>query len=639
VHVAQEEETMSTDPGFKPDLLPLEPKAEKGFAFRVIDFFVEVVLVIAFVGEIAAIVSDVIARTFFYTSFLWADEIAKLALSILTFVGGAYAYRRREHVFVRAFINTLSPRAYNACLVSSDVFVVLIASVAAFSSLPYLEIGWAQITPVLNMPLAWMVMPLTGSMLLIVAYAGEHLWRTNRKTALLVTPLLFVLVVAAAATRSSWLSWFAGDTAIVVSVILFLVSILLGLPVGFGLLLSTASYLWLANTAPMVALPQNMVSGTSNFVLLALPFFVLAGLIMERGGISFRLVHFVHALVGHLRSGLLQVMVVSMYLVSGLSGSKSADVAAVGTVMRGMLKREHYSASEGTAVLSASAAMGECIPPSIAMLVLGSITKLSMVALFLAGLVPAAVVALCLMILIYIRAFIAKTSRSSRASFSVVLHAGLHSILPLLMPVFLFVGILTGIATPTEVSALAVIYGLVLAVFVYREMNLRQMLSTIVDSAALAGMVLFILAAAQGFSWALTDAYVPQRLVQLLNEVNNSVTVFMLVSIVLLIVAGSLLEGFPALNVLAPLLLPIALQIGVSELHYGIVLLIAVGIGAFIPPAGVGFYICCAIMHTRIEEASIAMIPYLICLVIGLIIVAFVPWFTLVLPHAFGLTG
>ena len=628
---------MSTDPGHSPELLLHEIRAAGGPFYRGVDFFVEAVLVIAFVGEIAAVVSDVVARTFFHTSFLWADEIAKLALSILTFVGGAYAYRRREHAFVRALINNLSPRSLSACLVGCDVVVILISSVAAISSLPLLEVGWTQVTTALNMPVAWTIIPLTGSMLLVIAYAGEHLWRTNRATALLVAPAIFLLVALAASVRDVWLPLFVGDRAIIVSVALFLVSVLLGLPVGFGLLLSTTSYLWLADTAPMVALPQNMISGTSNFVLLALPFFVLAGLIMERGGISFRLVHFVHALVGHLRSGLLQVMVVSMYLVSGLSGSKSADVAAVGTVMRGMLKRERYSASEGTAVLSASAAMGECIPPSIAMLVLGSITKLSMIALFLAGLVPAAVVALCLMVLIYIRAFIAKTPRSARASFSVVVRAGLHSILPLLMPVILFVGILTGVATPTEISALAVIYGLVLAVFVYREMNLPQIISTIVDSAALAGMVLFILAAAQGFSWALTEAYVPQRLVQLLNEVNNSITVFMLVSIVLLIIAGSLLEGFPALNVLAPLLLPVAFQIGVNELHYGIVLLIAVGIGAFIPPAGVGFYICCAIMHTRIEEASLAMIPYLICLIVGLIIVAFVPWFTLVLPHAFGL--
>ena len=609
------------------------------FPHRAINFAVEVTLVVALLGELGAVVSDVFVRTFLHTSFLWADEISKLALSVLTFIGGAYAYQRREHAFVRALINNLSPRAMNACLVTSDVFVIVIAAVAGVASLPFVQIGWSQVTPVLNMPLAWTVIPLTASMILVIGYAAEHLWRTNRLTSLVILPIVVVFFAITAAFRDSWLPLFSGDTAIIVSVILFLIAVLLGLPVGFGLLLSTASYLWLSDSAPMVALPQNMLSGTSNFVLLALPFFVLAGLIMERGGISFRLVHFVHALVGHLRSGLLQVMVLSMYLVSGLSGSKSADVAAVGTVMRGMLKREHYSASEGTAVLSASAAMGECIPPSIAMLVLGSITKLSMIALFLAGLIPAAVVAVCLAVLIYVRAVLAKTPRSSRATLPAILSAGLHAILPLLMPVLLFVGILSGIATPTEISALAVVYGLGLSIFVYREMGIQQIAAAIIDGAALAGMVLFILAAAQGFSWALTEAYVPQRLVHLLNQVNNSVVIFMLASIILLIVAGSLLEGFPALNVLAPLLLPVAAQIGVSELHYGIVLLIAVGIGAFIPPAGVGFYICCAIMHTRIEEASLAMVPYLICLVVGLLIVAFIPWFTLVLPYAFGQSG
>ncbi len=297
-------------------------KVGGGVPYRIIDFLVETVLVISLVGEISAVISDVIARTFFHMSFLWADEIAKLALSSLTFIGGAYAYRRREHAFVRALINNLSPRVLNACLVSSDVVVILISAVAAVASLPFLEIGWMQVTPALNMPVAWTVVPLTGSMLLVIAYAAEHLWRTNRATALLATPLIFLLIAVASHFRDAWLPLFTGDRAIIIAVLLFLVSVLMGLPVGFGLLLSTASYLWLADTSPMVALPQNMLAGTSNFVLLALPFFVLAGLVMERGGISFRLVHFVHALVGHLRSGLLQVMVVSMYLVSGLLAQK-----------------------------------------------------------------------------------------------------------------------------------------------------------------------------------------------------------------------------------------------------------------------------------------------------------------------------
>jgi tripartite ATP-independent transporter DctM subunit len=399
--------------------------------------------------------------------------------------------------------------------------------------------------------------------------------------------------------------------------------------------LGAAAYLWVSNSSPMVALPQNMVNGTGNYVLLAVPFFVLAGLIMERGGISLRLVRFVQALVGHVRGGLLHVVVVSMYLVSGLSGSKAADVAAVGSVMRNMLAREGYRPGEGAAVLAASAAMGETVPPSIAMLVLGSITSLSIAALFVGGIIPAAVIGLCLMLLISVRARIANAPRSARASRSTLGRAALGAVLPLLMPLILFGGILFGIATPTEVSSFAVLYGIGLAFF-YREMDLRGLGRTVVDSAALSGMVLFILAAASAFSWVLTTASLPQHLVELLHGVNDSSLVFLVGSIALLIAAGTLLEGLPALNVLAPLLLPIAVQLGISPLHYGIVLVIAMGIGAFMPPAGVGFYVCCAIQRTDVEPASRAMLPYLGVLIAGLLVVAFVPALTLVLPHAFG---
>jgi tripartite ATP-independent transporter DctM subunit len=470
-------------------------------------------------------------------------------------------------------------------------------------------------------------------------HAGRRLLRARRAIVVAAGGIGAVALTLALATRPAWLPWFAGDGAITAALAAFFVTIFGGLPVGFALLLSTTVYLWLADTVPMVALPQNMVDGTGNFVLLALPFFILAGLIMERGGISLRLVRFVHALVGHLRGGLLHVMVLSMYLVSGLSGSKTADVAAVGSVMRDMLKKEGYDAGEGAAVLAASAAMGETVPPSIAMLVLGSITTLSMAALFVGGLIPAAVVAACLMALISMRARRAARSDSRRASLRTITTSAIGAILPLLMPVILFAGILFGIATPTEVSSFAVVYGLVLSCLVYRELDLATFLRTVLDSAMLAGMVLFILAAASGFSWALTVAYLPQRLVAVLHGINDNTALFVISSIALLIIVGSVLEGLPALIILAPLMLPIAGGIGLSELHYGIVLLIAMGIGAFLPPAGVGFYVACAIMGTDIETAARAMLPYLVVLIVALLIVAFVPWFTVFLPRALNLGG
>jgi tripartite ATP-independent transporter DctM subunit len=381
-----------------------------------------------------------------------------------------------------------------------------------------------------------------------------------------------------------------------------------------------------------------MVNGTGNFILLAVPFFILAGLIMERGGISVRLVRFIQAVVGHLRGGLLQVAVVSMYVVSGLSGSKPADVAAVGTVMRDELRERHGSA-EGAAVLAASAVMGETVPPSIAMLIVGSITSVSVAGMFVGGLVPAAVMALGLMALIYMRARRAGIPRAPRASAQTMLKSAAGALLPLLMPAMLLAGILLGIATPTEVAAFAVVYGIMLAMVVYREMTVGTFLRTVADTAALTGVLLFIFAAASGFSWTLTVAYLPQRLVEILHSVGNSTSIFMVGSVVLLIVVGVLLEGLPSLNVLAPLLIPIAGKLGLSELHYALVLIIAMGVGGFMPLAGIGFYVCCAIMRADIEAASKAMLPYLVMVLAGLLVVAFVPWFALALPHYFGFRG
>lgn len=598
----------------------------------------EIVLVVALLGELLVVIVNVIGRTTGQTGFLWTPEISQIALSTMTFIGGVVAYRRGQHAPVRAVLNLMPPRASRFCHVFADVLVLTVALLAAITSFSLVEAGWHERTPILGIPVSAIDIPVMLGLILLALFAAERLIANEPRLALRAAIPLALILGILILTQSAWQPIFTGDAAVATVLALFAVAILGGMPVAFALMLGAAAYLWLGASAPLVTLTQNMVNGTSNYVLLAVPFFILAGLIMERGGISLRLVRFVHALVGHFRGGLLQVVVVSMYLVSGLSGSKAADVAAVGSVMREMLAQQKYSAGEGAAVLAASAAMGETVPPSIAMLVLGSITSLSIAALFSGGLIPAAVIGLCLMLLIYVRARRANTLTTPRAPLGVMARSGLAAILPLLMPVMLFGGIILGIATPTEVSTFAVIYGLVLAVLVYRELPPRELMRTIVDSATLTGMVLFILAAASAFSWMLTVASLPQRLVELLHALNDSTAIFLVGSVFLLIITGSLLEGLPALNVLAPLLLPIAGDIGINQLHFGIVLVIAMGIGAFMPPAGVGFYVCCAIQHARVEAASRAMLPYLGVLVAGLLLVAFVPWFTLLLPRAVGLT-
>ena len=601
---------------------------------RILDLVLDMVVAFAMFGELAVVIGDVIGRSFFDAPLLWADEIAGMALTTMAFVGGAIAYRRDQHIAVRVLVELL-PRAWRAPIHAASDWLVLEVSVICFiSSIGLLRTRWGELTPILELQGTWLALPLTVGMALMAVYAVSRLAGQARRAVLqsfagtaALTALVFLV------------HWFApplgSDVSIALAIGVVLVTVLLGLPVGFALVLATALFLQQVFPTALVALPQNMEDGVARFVLLALPFFILAGFVMEAGGISRRLVLFVAALVGRLRGGLLQVVIISMYIVSGISGSKAADVAAVGLVMRDMLDREGYERSEAAVVLASAAAMGECVPPSIAMLVLGSVTSLSMGALFASGLVPAAVIALCLMALVYWRVGRSGVARPAVARGRVV-RLGLQAILPFSMPLLLFAGIFTGFATPTEISAFAVAYGLLLSTLVYREVGIRALARVAADASTVAAMVLFTLAAAQTFSWSLSAAQLPQALAAVVFSWRDNTVFFLLASIVALVVLGSLLEGLPALLILAPLLLPIATKLGISDLHYGIVLLIAMGVGAFLPPLGVGFYIACAIARAPMGPSTRAMVPYVLVLLAGLLVVTFVPWFTLFLPRALG---
>ncbi|WP_158931540.1 TRAP transporter large permease subunit [Acidisphaera sp. S103] len=599
------------------------------------DAALDVVVAVAIFGELAAVITDVLGRTLFDAPLLWADEVGGLALTMIAFIGGAVAYRRDQHIAVRVLVDGLPPRLRAPMYAAADWLVLETAVVCFVTSFPLLISRWDELTPLLQMHGTWLALPLTIGMALLAVYAIARLLSQPPRAVLVSLVVLLILngVFWAAALYGPPL----GSTmAITLAIAIVLVTVLLGLPVGFALVLATSLFLRQVYPAAMVALPQNMVDGVSRFVLLALPFFILVGFVMEAGGISRRLVLFVAALVGRLRGGLLQVVIINMYIVSGISGSKAADVAAVGLVMRDMLDKEGYERSETAVVLASAAAMGECVPPSIAMLVLGSVTSLSMGALFAAGLLPAAVIALCLMALVFVRVRRTQPTGASPVRGSLP-RLALDAILPFSMPVLLFAGILSGFATPTEISAFAVLYGLILATLVYREVGLRALTRVAADASTVAAMVLFTLAAAQTFSWSLSAAQMPQALAALVFSWRDNTVLFLLASIVALVVLGSLLEGLPALLILAPLLLPIATQLGISDLHYGIVLLIAMGIGAFLPPLGVGFYIACAIARAPMGASSRAMMPYVAVLLAGLLLVTFVPWFTLSLPRAVGL--
>lgn len=590
-----------------------------------------VVAAAALVIELCIIIADVLQREFLLRSFLWADESAKLALSVIAFIGGAAAYRSRQHTSVRVLLDLMSPGAAALMQAALEWVVVLGAAIAGWQGVLLAQGNWLTLTPILQWPMGWIGVPLPVGMALIALFALERLGSQHRPATAAAGLLLVLPVVAVLATVN--MSGFFGvhpGTALALMVALFFAAVLLGLPVSFAMLASALCYLAATDAAPPIAVPQNMVDGTGNFILLALPFFIFAGLIMERGGISVRLVRFAMALVGSVRGGLLQVVVVTIYLVSGISGSKIADVAAVGAVVRGEMRRHGYRPDEGAAVLAASAAMAETIPPSIAMLVLGSVTPISIGTLFVAGLLPAALIAVCLMALI---AFQARHRTEAPMLEGSRLRAIPPAILPLLMPVAMVCGIRFGLATPTEVSTFAVVYGLLLAVFVYRAMPWRDVGHLLLSCAMQAGMVLFVLASASSFAWVLAAADLPQQLVALLDDAGRSATVFLLGSVVLLILIGTLLEGLPALIILAPLLMPIAIGLGIDPVQYGIVLILAMGVGAFMPPVGIGFYVAAAVAGSKVEPAARTMLPFLVVLVAAVVLIAFVPAVSLVVPH------
>ncbi len=586
--------------------------------------------------ELIVVLVSIVGRNVFGHSFLWSDEASRIALSVITFIGGATAYRGAHHSSIRLITDRLSLGVRQAVGIGIEWLVLIVTAVAAWQSLGLLAASWDDLTPMLQISTGWIALPVTVGLTLIALFALERLLTGYELRPMLAIGAV-VCAVAGAAAYYAGASAFADNpgAALAGMIVLFFAALLLGMPVSFGMLLAALSYLDLTGAAPVMAVPQAMVDGTGNFVLLALPFFIFAGLIMERGGISLRLVRFAMSLVGRMRGGLLQVVVVTIFLVSGVSGSKVADVAAVGPVVRGELKRQGYRESDGAAVLAASAAMGETIPPSIAMLVLGSVTPISIGTLFVAGLLPAAVIALCLMALIYLLAR-RRPRQESGAAESGRLRAIPGAILPLVMPVALVAGIKFGIATPTEASSVAVIYGLALSWLVYRALRPRHVITLAVECASAAGMVLFVLAAASSFAWVLTAANLPQELVGLLGATGGSKLAFMAGSVVLLIVIGSLLEGLPALIILAPLLVPIAVHMGISAVQYGIVLILAMGVGAFIPPIGVGFYVSAAVAGSDIESAARAMIPYAVVLVLAVLLIAFIPEITLVLPRLIG---
>jgi tripartite ATP-independent transporter DctM subunit len=388
----------------------------------------------------------------------------------------------------------------------------------------------------------------------------------------------------------------------------------------------------------MLVYSQQIVSGMDHFVLLAIPFFVLAGLAMEANGMSARLIELLLRMVGRLRGGLNLIMIIATAFFSGLSGSKLADIAAVGGIIMPAVRRTRQDPNEAAALLASTAIMSETIPPCINMIIMGFVANISIGGLFVAGLIPAAVLAVALAaVAIYVGTRINPADAFEQQTPLARLIAG--AMVGFVMVFMIGKGVVSGIATSTEVSAFAVVYAFVVGGLAFRELTVRSVIALFVRSASMAGSILFIVAAASSVAFALTIQQIPQYLSHAMLDFAHQFgsQLFVVVSALLVIVFGAVLEGAPALIIFGPLLTPIAQQLGVHPLHFGTVLIIAMGLGLFSPPIGLGLFATCAITDTQMKDVARPMLKYLVVLFAVLMLLVLVPAFSLWLPVRMGL--
>jgi tripartite ATP-independent transporter DctM subunit len=594
----------------------------------------DTVAAVMLAADLLVVCVSVLLRCLFNAPVDWADVVASGLLVGSSFFGAASALARAENLGVAFFVDMLPSGARRVVDSMGALLVTIIAFYVAYNAM---WMGWLTTgqTSGSGLPLEWTFYPMGAGAMFMTVFALEIF--CARPIREIVAGILVTAWIA-----GLYLAWdfLAPDTVPSSGTLMlvgFFITLFGGLPIGFALALAALIFIWVEGALPGVIFAQQMARGIDNFVLLAIPFFILVGYLMEANGMSVRLIELLQRAVGKMRGGLNVVMVMSMVLFSGISGSKMADVAAVGSVLIPAARRSKQNPGGAVALLAASAVMAEAIPPCINLIILGFVANLSIGGLFVAGILPAGLMALALIVLSIIlgkrpepadeveeRPAIAGLWSGAIASFGLIF--------------MIFFGFKSGFATATEISAFAVVYALVVGGIVFRELSFKAAAHSFVQSATRSGLVLFIVAAAQSLAFVLTLQQVPHAVGDLMLSLSGShgVWLFMLLSIAVLIVMGSVLEGAAALIIFGPLLMPVAVKLGIDPLHFGVVLVVAMGIGLFAPPLGLGLYGACLIGNVPIEQTIKPIMGYLGLLLLCLLVIAFVPAISTALPRAFG---
>lgn len=419
----------------------------------------------------------------------------------------------------------------------------------------------------------------------------------------------------------------------------FLLCILLGVPIAFSMIIASVIAVVSSDALPLPLIAQRLGSGIDNFTYLAIPLFILAGAIMERSAISIRLVEFAKSLVGHFRGGMGQVVIVSEIFFSGISGASLSDASAIGSIMFPTLKKSGYEPAKAVALIAAACAMGILIPPCLTMVVLGALAGVSVSALFVAGFLPGFLMAIALMILVYVQSKRGLLpAGEKKSSFSERALAFRGAVFPLLLPIIIFGGILGGVFSPTEAAGVAVLYALLVATFVYKEMSFKLFYALLVDTAITTGAIGLILGAASAFSAILSFGGVPDQVADLIIGFSSNPLFFLIAVNLVFLIFGAILDGIPALLLFVPILLPVAKSLGINTLHFALMSVASLGVGLVVPPIGILVLVVCSITKTPLGDVSKAMVPYLGILMLCLLLMIVFPPLILYLPQYFGLS-
>jgi len=567
----------------------------------------------------------------------WSEELSRYLFIWANFVGAGVALARSSHVSIDSLVARL-PDSVRRKL--ETVVVILVTTFALFMVYQGVVTAVAMkgsYSITMHFSMAWVFAALPAAGLIFVLYQLQKIFKRKDWVSTCISAIGVVVLTTALALIGKHMSIPPGLLVItLVCVVIILMTI--NTPISIAIGSACLVYLLTRGNIQLLIVPIMIIGGMDSFVLLAVPLFILVGELMNTGGITKRLVTFARALVGHMRGSLGISTVLGEYIFSGISGASVADVSAMGSLLIPAMKRGGYRTELAVSIVASASAMGMLVPPCIPMVVLGNLTNLSVASLFIAGFVPAACMALPLIGLIYIQAVRENIPRERRQSAREVLLAFRRALLPLLTPVIILGGILGGLVTPTEAGMIGVIYALILGVFVYREIKPRDLMPILVKTASLTGMILLLVGTATLLSWIFAAESVPGLLANLIMKLSSSSAPFLLITIAVFVVFGAFLEGLPALIIFTPILFPIMSHFAdIVPLHYGIIMITSLGIGLFLPPMGIGFLIACAIGQVNVENATRAYAPYLLVLLIGALIVAFVPWFTLVLPRIMNL--